>query len=422
MRELAAECSNNAIYDQQNSVYGMLVDEDEMATRHGYYFWQVDERYDGKRGAKAAAIAGLSHNASQQAPNFTTATSSIAATTLDPMSAAGDTVDALLATIATPNSTTATPDSLPIAATSKRAIKAPPSATNNATYSAIAYTNAGRRAFMRQIWQKAVARQRADTDATTSSFASSDIIVSRNSHADVNGIDDDYHYDYDDDDHHHHHAAPNGVLTSSSSTAWPGLDMSAVGLRSLPPLPYPHLTHLYLAHNRLHTLPAALFTTLPALAVLDVSRNPLTCIPATIEHVAGTLRELLVVGCHLIALPPEIGRCWRLRALGMDMETIYAIAVQQPQLARACEVASEGVRERVKGANASTSNVDKWRAIAAAAVRYFRDTIPGMYACYSGWSSYARLCSLACLFDEQTRSANGATRAAMGFHCSYHCC
>lgn len=51
--------------------------------------------------------------------------------------------------------------------------------------------------------------------------------------------------------------------------------MSATGLQQVPELPLPHLTHLNLSHNDLHTVRQRAFQSLTKLLVLDLSSNKL---------------------------------------------------------------------------------------------------------------------------------------------------
>lgn len=96
------------------------------------------------------------------------------------------------------------------------------------------------------------------------------------------------------------------------------LDLSRLGLRSLPPRisQLPGLTELKLAGNRFASLPPGL-DRFPLLALLDLSGNPLDSLPPEIGLLAG-LTRLDVTGTPLRSLPGEIGRLTSLTRLYLD--------------------------------------------------------------------------------------------------------
>lgn len=100
--------------------------------------------------------------------------------------------------------------------------------------------------------------------------------------------------------------------------AWSTIDMGGMHLRNLSPelFRYSFLTTLYVPHNNLTCLPAAL-STLIHLILLDASGNKLSSIPGELGMLTN-LRELLLFDNQLSSLPAELGTLHQLDILGIE--------------------------------------------------------------------------------------------------------
>eukprot|EP00008_Paramoeba_atlantica_P009434 CAMPEP_0201490982 /NCGR_PEP_ID=MMETSP0151_2-20130828/28204_1 /ASSEMBLY_ACC=CAM_ASM_000257 /TAXON_ID=200890 /ORGANISM="Paramoeba atlantica, Strain 621/1 / CCAP 1560/9" /LENGTH=515 /DNA_ID=CAMNT_0047877159 /DNA_START=187 /DNA_END=1730 /DNA_ORIENTATION=- len=111
----------------------------------------------------------------------------------------------------------------------------------------------------------------------------------------------------------------NPKLANVPGQTWTGLDLTAVGLRSLSEKigNFSHITILHLSRNHLTTLPVALFQRLRLLVTLDLSYNNLISLPSEIGEL-GKLETLYLFQNRLTELPLEFGRLWKLRTLTLD--------------------------------------------------------------------------------------------------------
>ncbi|GLI62558.1 hypothetical protein VaNZ11_005226 [Volvox africanus] len=78
-----------------------------------------------------------------------------------------------------------------------------------------------------------------------------------------------------------------------------------------------HLAHLDLSNNRLDELPSKLCSALLGLSSLNVSRNPISRLPAALSYLS-TLTCLMAAGSCLVGLPPEVTVLTRLRHLDVS--------------------------------------------------------------------------------------------------------
>lgn len=99
---------------------------------------------------------------------------------------------------------------------------------------------------------------------------------------------------------------------------WSTIDMGGMHLRNLSAemFRYTFLTTLYIPHNNLTSLPAAL-STLVHLVLLDASGNKLTSVPPELGMLTN-LREMLLFDNQLTALPAELGTLHQLDILGIE--------------------------------------------------------------------------------------------------------
>ena len=100
--------------------------------------------------------------------------------------------------------------------------------------------------------------------------------------------------------------------------AWTSIDMGGMHLRnlSIELFRYSFLTTLYVPHNSLTSLPAAL-STLAHLILLDASGNKLTSVPGDLGMLTN-LRELLLFDNQITNLPAELGTLHQLDVLGIE--------------------------------------------------------------------------------------------------------
>jgi len=137
-----------------------------------------------------------------------------------------------------------------------------------------------------------------------------------------------------------------GTSSSKEAGKWGGLDLSRMGLRSLSTGigHYQHLVCLFLAHNNLSSLPSVLFSSLPGLAVLDLSYNSFTRLPPEIGQLIN-LEALSVCKNNLSELPLELGRLFQLRRLRVDGNPIASPPASV--LAQGCKHTVHYLRDRI---------------------------------------------------------------------------
>jgi CCR4-NOT transcription complex subunit 6 len=99
---------------------------------------------------------------------------------------------------------------------------------------------------------------------------------------------------------------------------WTTIDMGGMNLKNLSPalFRYDFLTTLYIPHNALSDLPAAVCK-LANLTLLDASSNKLTSLPAEVGLLTR-LRDLFLFDNHLTSLPPQLGTLHLLDTLGVE--------------------------------------------------------------------------------------------------------
>ncbi|KAI5801215.1 Endonuclease/exonuclease/phosphatase [Geopyxis carbonaria] len=99
---------------------------------------------------------------------------------------------------------------------------------------------------------------------------------------------------------------------------WKALDLGGQGLRALSNalFNYTFLDKLYINHNKLTKLPAAIGK-LKLLQLLDASNNQLTEVPPELGNLVN-LRQLLLFDNQLTALPCEIGSLYQLEVIGIE--------------------------------------------------------------------------------------------------------
>lgn len=118
----------------------------------------------------------------------------------------------------------------------------------------------------------------------------------------------------------HPSAISSPVVVGSDPTSqqpWSGLDLGGIHLKTLAPslFAFSHVTSLYINHNSLTSLPAAV-SQLRALTVLDATGNQLRSIPAELGMITS-LKELLLFDNLISDLPPELGTLYQLDTLGI---------------------------------------------------------------------------------------------------------
>lgn len=118
----------------------------------------------------------------------------------------------------------------------------------------------------------------------------------------------------------HPSALASPVVVSSDASnqqPWSGLDLGGIHLKTLSPslFAFSHVTSLYINHNSLTTLPAAI-SLLRKLTVLDATGNQLRAIPPELGMIT-TLKELLLFDNQISDLPPELGTLYQLDVLGI---------------------------------------------------------------------------------------------------------
>ena len=99
---------------------------------------------------------------------------------------------------------------------------------------------------------------------------------------------------------------------------WTTIDMGGMHLRNLAIelFRYSFLTTLYIPHNNLTSLPAAL-STLSHLILLDATGNKLSSVPGELGMLTN-LREMLLFDNQLTSLPPELGTLHQLDLIGIE--------------------------------------------------------------------------------------------------------
>jgi CCR4-NOT transcription complex subunit 6 len=99
---------------------------------------------------------------------------------------------------------------------------------------------------------------------------------------------------------------------------WSGLDLGGIRIKNLSPamFTFSHITSLYINHNVLSVLPAAI-SNLRQLTVLDATANELTSVPPELGMLSK-LKELFLFDNHLTSLPAELGTLYKLEMIGME--------------------------------------------------------------------------------------------------------
>jgi CCR4-NOT transcription complex subunit 6 len=99
---------------------------------------------------------------------------------------------------------------------------------------------------------------------------------------------------------------------------WSGLDLGGIRIKNLSPamFSFSHITSLYINHNVLTSLPAAI-SNLRQLTVLDATANELTSVPPELGMLSR-LKELFLFDNHLTTLPAELGTLYKLEMLGVE--------------------------------------------------------------------------------------------------------
>ncbi|KAF7728805.1 hypothetical protein EC973_005431 [Apophysomyces ossiformis] len=107
-------------------------------------------------------------------------------------------------------------------------------------------------------------------------------------------------------------------LSTASNCSWTALDVGGMGLKNISPslFSYTFLTILYMSHNELTGLPAAI-ANLVNLKILDASGNKLESLPSELGMLIN-LRELLLFDNNLTDLPNELGTLYQLEILGLE--------------------------------------------------------------------------------------------------------
>ncbi|KAI8930201.1 Endonuclease/exonuclease/phosphatase [Entophlyctis helioformis] len=105
---------------------------------------------------------------------------------------------------------------------------------------------------------------------------------------------------------------------SERASGWTSIDMGGMLIHNISKelFRYTFLTHLYLNHNNLISIPSEI-SKLCQLALLNLSGNKLSSIPAELGLVVS-LKELLLFDNELTFLPPELGQLYQLETLGIE--------------------------------------------------------------------------------------------------------
>ncbi|RKP38603.1 Endonuclease/exonuclease/phosphatase, partial [Dimargaris cristalligena] len=108
------------------------------------------------------------------------------------------------------------------------------------------------------------------------------------------------------------------VARTPPPPTWSGLDMGGMDLRSvsLDLFDYTFLTRVFLNHNQLTYLPAAI-KNLTNLTILNASCNQLTSVPPELGMLTR-LKELLLFDNNISSLPYELGTLYNLDILGLE--------------------------------------------------------------------------------------------------------
>jgi CCR4-NOT transcription complex subunit 6 len=112
--------------------------------------------------------------------------------------------------------------------------------------------------------------------------------------------------------------APQNKDDDGPSEPWTGLDLGGIKLRTLSTsmFNFTHVTSLYINHNALTSIPAAI-SSLRNLTLLDATANELASIPPELG-VLCKLKDLLLFDNHLTTLPAELGTLYQLETLGIE--------------------------------------------------------------------------------------------------------
>ena len=102
------------------------------------------------------------------------------------------------------------------------------------------------------------------------------------------------------------------------------LNLSGLGITSLPPSFSESLEVLEAYQNRIEELPAALFFTCPALRELHMDHNLLTTIPASIRLLLN-LEAMSLHDNRIVRVPDELGLLTRRTTLRLDRNAISAL-------------------------------------------------------------------------------------------------
>ncbi|KAJ1972122.1 Glucose-repressible alcohol dehydrogenase transcriptional effector [Dimargaris xerosporica] len=115
-----------------------------------------------------------------------------------------------------------------------------------------------------------------------------------------------------------HSDAAASPVKATPSSSWTAIDLGGMRLRSVSPelFEYDFLTSVYLDHNLLTYLPAAI-RQLRNLTVLNVSGNRLTSVPPELGMLTR-LKELLLFDNLIQTLPFELGTLYNLEMLGLE--------------------------------------------------------------------------------------------------------
>jgi len=111
---------------------------------------------------------------------------------------------------------------------------------------------------------------------------------------------------------------PTAIEKSTRRQDWHNLDLSGQGLRALSPqlFAYTFLQELYIASNKLTSLPASLGE-LRQLRLLEASNNQLSELPPELG-MCTFLRQLLLFNNNIRSLPCELGSLHHLEMLGIE--------------------------------------------------------------------------------------------------------